>query len=73
MKIPSILLLMLSLVGCTPDKPNTTVLSAAQATDLALRLANEKSQAIGPAAQLSDGYWFGTTDEGKVRWTSRPR
>jgi hypothetical protein len=65
MKIPSILLLMLSLVGCTPDKPHTTALSAAQATVLALRLANEKAQALyqcrpyinGPAALLSEGYW----------------
>jgi hypothetical protein len=65
MKLPSILLLMLCLVGCTPDKPHATALSAAQATDLALRLANEKAQSLyqcrpytnGPAAQLSEGYW----------------
>src|SRR5436190_876124 len=65
MKIPSILPLMLCLVGCTPDKPNTTALSAGQATDLALRLANEKAQALyqcrpytnGPAARLVEGFW----------------
>jgi hypothetical protein len=65
MKIPSILLLILSLGGCTPDKRHTTALSAGQATDLALRLANEKAQALyqcrpytnGPVAQLVEGYW----------------
>jgi hypothetical protein len=65
MKIPSLYVLALALAGCTPDKPRTTALTAAQATDLALRLANEKSQVLyqcrpytnGPAAQFVEGYW----------------
>ena len=65
MKILSLLVLVLAFAGCTPDKPRTTALTAPQATNLALGLANEKAQALyqcrpytkGPAAQLSEGHW----------------
>ena len=65
MKTLCVLALVVSLVGCSADRPHTATLTPVQATDLARRLANEKAEALyhcrpfsnGPSAQLVDGCW----------------
>ena len=56
-------IMVLAMAGCT--KPRNSALTTAEATSLALQLANEKAQALyqcrpyrdGPVAQLVDGCW----------------
>ncbi len=65
-------LLVLVLAGCS-DKPNNTSLSLGEATDLALKLANDEAEALykcrpfsnGPPAQLVEGGWFWKDHQGQ--------
>ncbi len=57
--------LAVALVGCSSGKPHHPSLNPQRASELALRLANEKAQAVynvqpflaGPSAQLVQGRW----------------
>ena len=59
------LILVLGVLGCSSPEPRSPRLTARQASDLALRLANHKTQEryqfapfrYGPPARLVDGYW----------------
>ncbi len=65
-------LLVLVLAGCT-EKPKHTGLSLGEATDLAVKLANDEAEALykcrpfsnGPPAQSVAGGWFWKDHEGQ--------
>lgn len=73
MKTPCLLALALTVIGCTPNKPNPAALTLGQATDLAQQLANDKAEAMyqcrpfsnGPPAQLLQGCWIWHTRQGQ--------
>lgn len=65
-------LLVLVLAGCS-EKPKNTGLSLGEATDLAVKLANDEAEALykcrpfsnGPPAQLVEGGWFWKDHQGQ--------
>jgi len=66
MRLLSLVALAVALVGCSGGKPHRAALTPQQASDLALRLANEKAQAVykiqpfraGPSAQFVQERWL---------------
>ncbi len=65
MRLCFFIALAVALIGCSGGKPRGTALNAQQANSLALRLANEKAQAVlniepfrpDPSAQVLQGRW----------------
>ena len=65
LKLCFLIALAVALAGCSGGKPHHTALNPQRASELALRLANEKAQAAykiqpflaGPSAQLVQGRW----------------
>ena len=76
MKEYCLLVLGLGLIGCSSHVPHAARLTARQASDLALRLANHKAQELyqiepfrfTPPARLVDGRWVWRTRQ----WLETP-
>ena len=76
MKEYCLLVLGLGLIGCSSHVPHAARLTARQASDLALRLANHKAQELyqiepfrfTPPARLVDGCWVWRTRQ----WLETP-
>ncbi len=76
MKRTCLLVLGLGLLGCSSHEPRTARLTARQASELALRLANHKAQDLyqiepfrfTPPARLVDGRWVWRTQQ----WLEAP-